>query len=329
MDRHHDFATGAPILPGSVTFEGGAAQTLLLNETGPTGLALDQAALIGGAWRPAGARLSSIGVASETESAYAIIALDGAPIGLASAQSGPQPGAQLRLSAHPAEAGGMAMPQTQPHSGVVCFATGTQIATPDGPRRVETLRPGMRVWTADYGSQPILWTGRREVLFKRHDNKYRPILVPAGAIRAGQPARDLIVSPDHRMLLTDPKITRKTGQSEVLAPAGALIGQRGIRPMHGKRRVTYVHIMLETHAILDSEGAYSESFLPDLSALSALSGAQRATLFDAAPELRQQPIDAANAAARPVLGMDDARRLLSDAAHPSPPHASPKMSAHG
>jgi|GEM_PF-4004555 len=45
----------------------------------------------------------------------------------------------------------------------VCFTRGALIATPDGPRAVETLRPLEVVCTLDAGPQPILWIGRRRV----------------------------------------------------------------------------------------------------------------------------------------------------------------------
>jgi len=39
--------------------------------------------------------------------------------------------------------------------GVVCYAPSTLIDTPNGPRTVESLRPGDLVLTVDLGPQPI------------------------------------------------------------------------------------------------------------------------------------------------------------------------------
>ena len=47
--------------------------------------------------------------------------------------------------------------------GVVCFTTGTLIATPEGDCAVEALQVGDLVSTVDRGAQPILWIGRRRI----------------------------------------------------------------------------------------------------------------------------------------------------------------------
>ncbi|MDQ2934534.1 MAG: Hint domain-containing protein [Chloroflexota bacterium] len=38
----------------------------------------------------------------------------------------------------------------------ICLARGTHIATPDGQRPVEDLRPGMAVWTTDGAGQRVM-----------------------------------------------------------------------------------------------------------------------------------------------------------------------------
>ncbi len=38
----------------------------------------------------------------------------------------------------------------------ICLARGTRIATPDGERPVEDLRPSMTVWTMDWAGQPVV-----------------------------------------------------------------------------------------------------------------------------------------------------------------------------
>ena len=83
---------------------------------------------------------------------------------------------------------------------VACFGPGTLIDTPDGPRRVEALRHGDLVSTCDHGPQPVRWIRNSHQSPDRSRKDNRPVRIKAGALGRGIPARDLIVSPQHRIL---------------------------------------------------------------------------------------------------------------------------------
>lgn len=151
---------------------------------------------------------------------------------------------------------------------LLCFAQGTLIETERGMRAIETLRPGDLVMTLDRGLQPVQWlrktqhnwprgpcdaAARKSDLGKTEAGKGKPVLFKAGALGQGLPQRDLIVSPQHRMLLTQ-------GQAELLGPAIAMTGLSGVRQMRGCRRITYYHLMFERHEIIFAEGVPTESF---------------------------------------------------------------------
>lgn len=157
-----------------------------------------------------------------------------------------------------------------PPEGSVCFATGTLIDTPAGPVPVEQLAPGDVVMTRDHGPMPILWVGQSRMTWPGSSKKALPILIAAGALGAGLPRRDLVVSPQHKMLVAGPAVVKMHGRPEVLVPARGLTGLPGVREMTGKRDVTYFHVLLSEHAILVAEGSFSESFYPGLQALKAL-----------------------------------------------------------
>lgn len=132
-----------------------------------------------------------------------------------------------------------------------CFAAGTAIATPDGPRAVETLAPGDAVLTEDGSTHAVVWVGRREVDCAGHPDprRVRPVRVAAGAFAPGVPARDLFLSPDHAI-----------HAEGVLIPVRYLINGTTVAQMP-VARVTYHHIELATHAVLLAEGLPVESFL--------------------------------------------------------------------
>lgn len=137
--------------------------------------------------------------------------------------------------------------------GVPCFALGTQIDTPDGPRRVEDLRAGDLVTTMDAGAQAIIWIGNRTVCGRGED---APVLFQTGAL--GNRA-DLYVSPQHRMLIRAPLTELHSGEPELLVAAIHLVNNTTILRAPCDE-VMYFHIMLAQHQIVFSEGAPSESF---------------------------------------------------------------------
>jgi hypothetical protein len=150
--------------------------------------------------------------------------------------------------------------------GVICFAEGTLLHTPEGERAVEALEVGDFVTTLDDGPLPIIWIASTNCTWPGTDEAALPVRIARSALEPGRPRRDLIVSPQHRVLLK-----RDFGDPGILAPAKGLTGLPGIRVMRGKREVRYYHILLQRHAIVLSEGLPSESFYPGPMALRMLS----------------------------------------------------------
>ena len=153
-----------------------------------------------------------------------------------------------------------------------CFTTGVLIRTPDGPRPVETLRRGDLVWTADGGAKPLLRLLSRPVDAEELGRRpaLRPILIRANAFGPGRPARDLRVSPQHRILVSDWRAALNWGAEEVLVPARALVDGHRVLVDAEARSVTYHHLVFSTHEIVESEGLLSESYLPGAVTLAGL-----------------------------------------------------------
>jgi len=135
---------------------------------------------------------------------------------------------------------------------VLCFVSGTRIATPDGVRPVEALKIGDRVRLHDGGADEIQWVGRRQVDCQRHPKpvKVRPFRIVAHAFRRGVPNRDLLLSPDHAVFVDG-----------VLIPVKYLDNGTTIRQMKVDK-VTYHHLELRDHAIIQAEGLSVETLLP-------------------------------------------------------------------
>jgi Ca2+-binding RTX toxin-like protein len=147
---------------------------------------------------------------------------------------------------------------SQGWESIVCFAEGTRIVTPSGEDAVENLRAGDMVLAmrdGQAGFEPLRWVGFMDVALPRNAAmaaKTAPILIKAGAIAPGMPARDLRVSPDHAMEVDGH-----------LIPAKHLVNGSSIIQEVWCKRVRYFHLELEAHGLLLSEGTWSESYLDD------------------------------------------------------------------
>ena len=138
---------------------------------------------------------------------------------------------------------------------IPCFVSGTMIKTPSGEVPVESLEPGDLVMTHDDGAQPLRWIGQRTVTAK---DSFAPVKIKAGTFGAH---RDLLVSPQHRVLIRDSLAELLFGEAEVLISAKDLVNDNSVRIQEGGD-VTYVHLLFDRHQVIFSEGLTTESFLP-------------------------------------------------------------------
>lgn len=197
---------------------------------------------------------------------------------------------------------------TEASVNVVCFAEDVGIETQDGPVRAGDLAVGMLVRTRDAGLQPVRWIGRRSLdgadLAARP--QLRPIRIRKGALGAGVPAADLVVSPQHRILVRSRIAQKMFGAAEVLVAAKQLLTLDGIDIAHDLDRVTYVHFLFDDHQIVISNGAETESLHTGAQALNSVGPAAREEIFAIFPELRE---GAERPAARPMPSGRMGRKL--------------------
>ena len=193
---------------------------------------------------------------------------------------------------------------------IPCFTPGTMIKTDSGDRAVEALVAGDLVLTRDNGYQPLQWTGQRKLTSAEltAQPKLHPVLIAAGALGSNLPTQDMMVSPQHRMLITGPRAEMMFGECEVLIAAAHLVGQPGISRAH-PASVTYVHIMFAQHEIVLADGSWTESYQPGAQTLQAMPQEQRDELLTLFPELADAA--APYPAARITLKAHEARVLLA------------------
>lgn len=187
------------------------------------------------------------------------------------------------------DAGGMStgtMSFVEIENVVPCFTPGTAIATPKGERLVEDLRVGDRIITRDNGIQEIRWLGTKALTGHQlaRAPHLRPILVQKGSLGNDLPEHDILLSPNHRLLINNEKTSLYFEEREVLAAAKHLTGLDGVDEV-GTLGVTYVHFMFDRHEVVLSNGAWTESFQPGEQVLDGLGNAQRSEILELFPEL--------------------------------------------
>ncbi|MDQ7263418.1 Hint domain-containing protein [Paracoccus sp. PS-1] len=204
--------------------------------------------------------------------------------------------------------GQTSLPYDQTVKAPPCFTPGTLIETGLGPRPVETLAAGDLVLTRDHGLRPLRWIGGPQLDPARLDLQpnLRPILIAGGALGPGLPARDLVVSPQHRILLRSAIARRMFGTEEILVAARQLTALPGIRPLHPAGGVTYLHLLFDRHELVLSNGCWTESLLTGPQALIGLSSAARREIFALFPGLP----DGAPTPARVLATGREGRRLI-------------------
>ena len=195
-----------------------------------------------------------------------------------------------------------------PWDVLVCFVSGTWIDTADGPVAVENLELGDLVKTLDHGLQPIRWIGERSVAAH---GAFAPICIRKGALGN---RRDLFVSPQHRMLLSDGRAELYFGEQEVLVAAKHLVNDKTILPVPGGI-ISYFHLLFDAHEIILSEGIPSESLHPNQQSLRGISPQSRREVLALFPELASEPAGIGDLA-RPSLKRHEAALLAGQECRP-------------
>lgn len=174
------------------------------------------------------------------------------------------------------------------YNGQICYLAGTMILTPEGERAIETLEAGDKGMVYANGTtstQTILRVGHAHATTGttgHADVDAVPVRVRAGALADGIPSRDLLVTPEHCMMLEGSFV-----------PVRMLVNDMSIAYDHSITDYDYYHIETEQHSVLVANGALSESFLD--------AGHRPDTLMQGSQVTRLRPLSWEKDAALPLV----------------------------
>ncbi|MGC1503506.1 MAG: Hint domain-containing protein [Sulfitobacter sp.] len=168
---------------------------------------------------------------------------------------------------------------------VVCFVDGTQIQTPTGERAVEDLCVGDQVVTLEFGPMTVRWLAHRDVGEAEllANEKLIPVRIKPGLFGN---KRALLLSKQHCVLVRDAAGFR------AYVKAGHLAEQTRIASYAtGRKKVSYYHLLLDSHATVFANGLPCESFYPGPRATSVLSPQNLKKLRRVLPDLGRKPVE--------------------------------------
>jgi hypothetical protein len=175
------------------------------------------------------------------------------------------------------------------------------VTTQRGELPVEHLQAGDRVVTRDNGIQPIRWVGKTQMFLQdfQAEPHLLPVLIRQGSLGKGMPERDMMVSPNHRILVANERTSLRFSEREVLVAAKHL-SVPGVNTVQSSG-TTYIHFLCDRHEVVLVNGIWTESFQPEDQSLKTLGNAQRLEIYEIFPELKTEAGRAAFASARQTV----------------------------
>jgi hypothetical protein len=175
----------------------------------------------------------------------------------------------------------------------------------DGPEKpVEEIEVGDRVLTLDHGAQTVRWVGKK---ITSGQGRMAPICFRRKAFGNHS---TLLVSPQHRMLVKNWHAELNFGEREVLVAAKQLVNDDTVlvTPVD---RVTYVHVLFDSHEVVWANGCLSESFHPGHYGLTVMGAKQRDEILTLFPSLGESLSRGYGATARASLKGWEGRLLAA------------------
>ncbi|MGR3290497.1 MAG: Hint domain-containing protein [Paracoccaceae bacterium] len=162
----------------------------------------------------------------------------------------------------------------------ICFARGSRIETPTGSVKIENLNVGDLVST-DAGPEAITWIGSRQLNAMQLLSlpSLCPIRIKKDAFGVNFPTADVVLSPNHRIKITDWKLQLNFGLESALCPIKHLVDGGAVQRFVPTAGIEYFHLLLASHRTVICEGLESETLFAGKQSLASVSKECRAELL--------------------------------------------------
>ena len=161
------------------------------------------------------------------------------------------------------------------------LATGANVRTPCGPRRVENLRPGDLVVTRKDGLQPIRMIWKRTIAATElaADPSLAPVVISPRAIGPMMPQQELRIASSHGILLPGYRVEGVKDADVCMIRARDFAAQSEEAWIDRTNRETnFYNLVFDDHQIFAANGLPVESFLPSPMSVSVLGKDEREEL---------------------------------------------------
>lgn len=225
-------------------------------------------------------------VLTDGQTSYACAVIDGPPRLLAFHGRHPAPGTLLWV----ARLDPTRRKPTAAKPTALGLVKGTRVATPNGPRPVESVSMGDLVSTRDAGPVTLAWTGTLQLggAQLRAMPHLRPLRIPAAALGLDQPDGTLTLAPEHRVVIGGPAARALFNTDEVLVDAARLRDVPGVSVDLSPGPITYHLLAFDAPHVVEAAGLPVESFDPKRLDSQALDADTRASLQAAFPDMDDQ-----------------------------------------
>lgn len=163
----------------------------------------------------------------------------------------------------------------------ICFAKGTKILTDKGEKPIEDLQMGDQLVTKHNGAKTIKWIGSSSV---NAMGKAAPVVFEPYSINNTE---RLELSPLHKIVREGWDTELLFGEDEVFVEAKSMINGGTIRQVP-RKRITYYHIMLDSHEVIYANGAEAETLYLGKGARAFMTQEQLDEVFSIFPELMDE-----------------------------------------